>query len=70
MRAFLRDIVDEWQVTRGLDTLEYHDGFGQDVAIVSDPALRQVIGNVIDNAVEVYLQWVGIRAARGARRSG
>ena len=64
MRAFLRDIVDEWQVTRGLDTLEYHDRFGQDVAIVSDPALRQVIGNVIDNAVEVSPQWVGIRAAR------
>ena len=26
---------------------------GADVTIVSDPALRQVIGNVIDNAIEV-----------------
>ena len=34
------------------------------IAIVSDPALRQVIGNVIDNAVDVSPDWVGIEAAR------
>lgn len=64
MRAFLNDIVDEWRVTRGLTTLDYNDKFGADVAIVSDPALRQVIGNVIDNAIDVSPDWVGIEAAR------
>jgi len=64
MRAFLGDIVDEWRVARGLTTLDYVDRFGADIAIVSDPALRQVIGNVIDNAVDVSPEWIGIRAAR------
>jgi two-component system sensor histidine kinase RegB len=64
MRAFLNDIVDEWRVARGLTTLDYVDRFGADIAIVSDPALRQVIGNVIDNAVDVSPEWIGIRAAR------
>ncbi|WP_238550556.1 ATP-binding protein [Blastomonas sp. AAP53] len=64
MRAFLGDIVDEWREARGLTTLDYIDRFGADIAIVSDPALRQVIGNVIDNAVDVSPEWVGVRAVR------
>lgn len=64
MRAFLSDIVDEWHAARSMGTIEFTDNFGSDIAIVSDPALRQVIGNVIDNAVEVSPQWVGVRADR------
>ncbi|MFN3820641.1 ATP-binding protein [Blastomonas sp.] len=64
MRAFLTDIAEEWREARGLETLEFHDRFGADIAIVSDPALRQVIGNVIDNAIDVSPQWVGIEAVR------
>lgn len=64
MRAFLKDIADEWREARGLAMLEYRDRFGVDLAIVSDPALRQVIGNVIDNAIDVSPGWVGIEAAR------
>jgi two-component system sensor histidine kinase RegB len=64
MRAFLTGIAEEWREARGLAALEFHDRFGQDVAIVSDPALRQVIGNVIDNAIDVSPEWVSIEAAR------
>ena len=64
MRAFLTDIADEWREARGLAALEFHDRFGADLAIVSDPALRQVIGNVIDNAIDVSHDWVSIEAAR------
>ena len=64
MRTFLKGIADEWSEARGLATLDYHDRFGADIAIVSDPALRQVIGNVIDNAVDVSPDWIGIEAAR------
>lgn len=65
MRAFLNDIVDEWHVARGLSNLEFTDEFGPDVAVVADPALRQVIGNVIDNAVEASPQWIGVCAGAG-----
>ncbi|MCG6119316.1 MAG: ATP-binding protein, partial [Blastomonas sp.] len=64
MRAFLSEIVEEWRISRGLAQLEYNDRFGVDMAIVSDPALRQVIGNVIDNAIDVSPDWVGMEAAR------
>ena len=50
MRGFLDDIVTEWRASRLPDILDYDDRFGEDVTIVSDPALRQVIGNVIEGA--------------------
>lgn len=64
MRAFLNDIVDEWSASRLPDTIHYVDRFGEDAAIVSDPALRQVIGNILDNAGEVSPRWVGVTATR------
>lgn len=64
MRTFLTEIVEEWRDTRGLSILEFQDRFGADLAIVSDPALRQVIGNVIDNAVDVSPDWVRVEAMR------
>lgn len=60
MRAFLDGIVDEWRASRLPDTIEYANRFREDVPIVSDPALRQVIGNIIDNAAEVSPGWVRV----------
>lgn len=63
MRAFLGQIVAEWR-GRMSGALLVDDRFGTDLTIVTDPALRQVIGNVIDNAVEVSPQRVDLSAAR------
>jgi len=64
MRAFLTDIVEDSRAGRLPGTVEFNDVFGADVAIVSDPALRQVIGNVLDNAAEVSPDWIGVTASR------
>ena len=64
VRRFLADIVAEWRAARRPETLDYRDDFGADATIVSDPALRQVIGNVIDNAADASPAWVGIIATR------
>lgn len=64
MRAFLTDIVTGSRALRRPGTVEFNDRFGADVAIVSDPALRQVIDNVMDNAAEVSPDWVGVTATR------
>lgn len=64
MRRFLDGIVADWRAVRLPRTVHYTDRFGEDVAIVSDPALKQVIGNVIDNALEVSPRWIGITASR------
>jgi two-component system sensor histidine kinase RegB len=64
MRAFLDAIVGDWRASRPPGTFDYADRFGEDMAIVSDPALRQVIGNVIDNAAEASPDWIGVTASR------
>ncbi len=53
VRRFLTEIVADYRASLLPGTLDFDDRFGADVTIVSDPALRQVIGNVIDNAIEV-----------------
>ena len=62
--AFLDELVAEWRATRPIEALAYSNAFGDDVAIVSDPALKQTIYNVLDNALEASPRWVGLEAAR------
>lgn len=64
MRAFLNDMVQDWRTVCRADAIRYTDNFGEDVAIVADPALRQVIGNVVDNASEVSPDRIEITASR------
>ncbi|WP_199556428.1 ATP-binding protein [Sandaracinobacteroides hominis] len=63
-RRFLRDIVAEWKTDRRYPAIMLTDRLDADVPILADPALRQVIGNAIDNALHVSPQWVGILAER------
>lgn len=62
--AFLDDLVAEWRRTRAPRHLVYDNQFEPNEAIVSDTALRQVIFNVFDNALESSPDWVRIRANR------
>lgn len=64
MRSFLDGIVDEWRTIRRSGAIDYIDRFGEDVPIVSDPALKQVLGNIIDNAADFSPDWAGITATR------
>ncbi|MDR6535637.1 ATP-binding protein [Variovorax soli] len=64
VNAFLDELVAEWRATRSIEALAYSNAFGDDVAIVSDPALKQTIYNVLDNALEASPRWVGLEAAR------
>ncbi|WP_374396758.1 ATP-binding protein [Sphingopyxis sp.] len=64
IRAFLTALVEEARAGRMPGTVEFNDLFGADLAIISDPALRQVIGNVLDNASEVSPEWIALTASR------
>ncbi len=64
VNGFLDDLVADWRATRGSDALVYHNWFGDDLPIVSDTALKQVIGTILDNALEVSPRWVGLYAER------
>jgi two-component system, sensor histidine kinase RegB len=52
LHDFLDGVAAQWQRTRGVDTLVYQRDGVPDVAIISDTALRQMIDNVLDNALE------------------
>ena len=59
LRGFLGEIVEDWRA-RSPVTITLDDQLGKDVPIIADPALRQVIGNVVDNALEVSPEGITI----------
>jgi two-component system, sensor histidine kinase RegB len=64
VRTFLDDLIAEWSATRSVGKFSYENRFGGDVTIVSDSALKQMIYNVLDNAVEASPTWVGFDVSR------
>ena len=52
VQTFLDELVGEWRSTRGVSVLAYDNAFGEDLPVVSDSALKQMICNVLDNALE------------------
>jgi two-component system sensor histidine kinase RegB len=65
VHTFLNDMVAEWRATRGAgDRLRYDNDFGADLRIVSDSALKQMICNVLDNALEAARHDVTLRVTR------
>lgn len=64
VRTFLDDLVNEWRASRPVERLTYENRFGEDLPIVSDSALKQMIHNVLDNALEASPRWVGLDVTR------
>jgi len=64
LHTFLDDLVEDWRSARDPGNLSYENNFGDDVPIVSDTALKQVLFNVLDNALEASPNWVGFAASR------
>lgn len=50
LSVFLDELVAEWKRTRGAELAYRREGL--DVPIISDTALQQMVGNVLDNALE------------------
>ncbi len=64
LARFLDETVGEWRGSRSPPALDYTCVIAEDVAIISDTALKQVIFNILDNALEASPGWVGIAAGR------
>jgi two-component system sensor histidine kinase RegB len=62
--GFLDDVVAEWRETRNPSRMDYNADIGSDTAIASDTVIRQILHNVLDNALEASPDWVGIEASR------
>ena len=63
IRTFVDDLVAEWRDTRPVKEFEYANRFGHDLPIVSDSAIKQMVHNVLDNALEASPSWVGLDVA-------
>lgn len=52
LHAFLDDLAAEWKRSRPVRHFEYRNRCDEDPPLVSEPGLRQMVFNVLDNALE------------------
>src|SRR6202045_113514 len=64
VNAFLDGLAAEWRASRSPRRFDYTNAFGRDEAIVSDTALKQVIFNLFDNALEASPNVVRVGVGR------
>jgi two-component system, sensor histidine kinase RegB len=66
VNTFIADIAKEWQDASPAANLQFANRFGDDVQIVTDSALKQIVFNLLDNAVEASPGWIQLTASREA----
>ncbi|MEZ5688541.1 MAG: ATP-binding protein [Caenibius sp.] len=64
LATFLQDVTTEWQDRAGTGNLRFENHIDGDLKIVSDITLKQVIWNVLDNALEASSAPVTLAAQR------
>lgn len=64
VNTFLNGLANEWRVNRSPPSFDYENEFGKDELIVSDTALKQVIFNLFDNALEASPKLVRANVVR------
>lgn len=62
--TFMNDAVEEWRNFRHPKALEYRNTFTPDATILADPALKQVLSSLFDNALDASEHWIGVTVAR------
>lgn len=60
--GFIDEVVAEWRVSRSPPMLDFRNLVRSIDPIISDTALKQVIFNVFDNALEASPDWVSVTA--------
>jgi len=60
LNTFLSNLADDFRVTRHLDTFLFENQIKQDVPVVFDSALKQMMCNVLDNALEASPHWLSL----------
>jgi two-component system sensor histidine kinase RegB len=63
IRTFLDDLVEEWRGSRQVAEFVYVNRIGDDMPVAFDSALKQMIDNVLDNALEASADWVALEAS-------
>ncbi len=64
INTFLDELVTQWRESRPVVLFEFSNGIGYDLPVVFDTALKQMICNVLDNALEASPNWLRLEARR------
>jgi len=64
IRTFFDDAAIAWQLARLPEGFVYRNGFQPDAPMTADLALRQVLFNLLDNALEASPDWVELEVER------
>ncbi|MGA0545699.1 ATP-binding protein [Brevundimonas sp. VNH65] len=67
-RQFIDDCVQEWRKARTPPRLDYRNAFPACTRMLADVALKQVIFNLLENALEASPDWIGVEARRDGER--
>jgi two-component system sensor histidine kinase RegB len=62
IRGFLDDLVEDWRDSRPAREFVYLNRIERDLPVAFDEALKQMIDNVLDNALEASPDWVALEA--------
>jgi two-component system sensor histidine kinase RegB len=62
INTFLSGLVDEWRASRPVASFEFENRIEHDVSVASDSTLKQMICNVLDNALEASPEWLRMQA--------
>ncbi len=65
LHRFFEELVAEWRATRPAVRFDYLPRLCDDVPIVSDTGLKQMIDNILDNALEASPNWLALDVVRG-----
>lgn len=66
INTFLNHLVEDFRATRPVQTFIFDNQIQQDVPVVLDSALKQMICNVLDNALEASPSWLALTVSRDA----
>ncbi|ASU38811.1 histidine kinase [Herbaspirillum sp. meg3] len=64
LNTFLSDIAEEFRTTRPIVAFDFENHIEQDMPVAFDSALKQMICNVLDNALEASPRWLRLTATR------
>jgi two-component system sensor histidine kinase RegB len=60
--TFLNDLAKEWSSSRPIVSFVYENRIQQDLPVAFDSTLKQMIFNVLDNALEASPRWLSLEA--------
>jgi two-component system sensor histidine kinase RegB len=64
LRIFLDQLVGEWRASRNIVSFNYDNRIERGLVVVSDSTLKQMIWNVLDNALEASPKWLQLEVTR------